>query len=55
MRRLKLQPGPVIGQLLDVIAEAQAEGTIHSREEAIWIAEEKLNELRPYPETWGKS
>jgi poly(A) polymerase len=55
MRRLQLQPGPVIGQLLDLIAEAQAEGTIHSKEEAVWLAEEKLNELRPYPETWSKS
>jgi len=45
MRRLKLQPGRVIGQLLDLIAEAQAEGTIHSKEEAIWLAEEKLNQL----------
>jgi poly(A) polymerase len=43
MRRLKLQPGPVIGQLLDLIAEAQAEGKIHSKEEALWFAEEQLN------------
>jgi len=45
MRRLKLQPGPVIGQLLDLIAEAQAEGTIHSKEEAFWLAEEKIHEM----------
>jgi poly(A) polymerase len=43
MRRLKLQPGPIIGQLLDLIAEAQAEGKIHSKEEALWFAEEQLN------------
>jgi poly(A) polymerase len=55
MRRLKLQPGPVIGQLLDLSAEAQAEGTIHSKEEAFWFAEEKLNQLILYPETWGNS
>jgi len=55
MRRLKLPPGPVIGQLLDLISEAQAEGAIHSREEAVWFAGEKLNQLRPYPETSGSS
>ena len=42
MRRLNLTPGPIIGQLLDQIAEAQAEGTVHSKEEALWYAEEKL-------------
>ncbi len=42
MRRLKLAPGPIIGQLLDLISEAQAEGKIHSKEEAIWFAEEHL-------------
>ena len=45
MRRLKLQPGPIIGQLLDLIAEAQAEGTIHSKEEAVWFAEEKVHNI----------
>src|SRR6266446_901056 len=44
MRRLKLQPGPIIGQLLEHIAEAQAEGLVHSKEEAIWLAEEKLSQ-----------
>jgi putative nucleotidyltransferase with HDIG domain len=42
MRRLKLKPGPLIGQLLEYIAEAQAEERIHSKEEALWLAEEKL-------------
>jgi poly(A) polymerase len=42
MRRLKLEPGPVVGQLLDLISEAQAEGKIHSKEEALWFAEEHL-------------
>lgn len=45
MRRLKLTPGPQIGQLLDLIAEAQAEGTIHSKEEALWLAEERVHEM----------
>jgi poly(A) polymerase len=42
MRRLKLKPGPIVGQLLDLISEAQAEGKIHSKEEAVWFAEEHL-------------
>jgi len=42
IRRLKLEPGPIVGQLLDLISEAQAEGKIHSKEEAIWFAEEHL-------------
>jgi putative nucleotidyltransferase with HDIG domain len=42
MRRLKLEPGPIVGQLLDLISEAQAEGKIHSKEEALWFAEEYL-------------
>jgi poly(A) polymerase len=42
MRRLKLEPGPLVGQLLEAIAEAQSEGLIHSKEEALWLAEEQL-------------
>ncbi len=42
MRRLKLEPGPLVGQLLEAIAEAQSEGLIHSKEEALWLAEEHL-------------
>lgn len=44
MKRLKLSPGPVVGVLLEQIAEAQAEGLIHSKEDALWFAEEKLYE-----------
>jgi len=44
MRRLKLAPGPHVGQLLEQIAEAQAEGRIHSREEALWLAEEQYKQ-----------
>jgi poly(A) polymerase len=40
MKRLKLSPGPIVGELLELIAEAQAEGRIHSKEEALWLAEE---------------
>jgi putative nucleotidyltransferase with HDIG domain len=42
--RLKLTPGPIIGQLLEAIAEAQAEGSIHSKEDALWLAHEKLQQ-----------
>jgi poly(A) polymerase len=44
MHRYNLQPGPVIGRLLEAIAEAQAEGTVHSRVEAFWLVEEKLHD-----------
>ena len=42
IRRLNLTPGPIIGQLLEAIAEAQTEGKLHSKEEALWLAEELL-------------
>ncbi len=45
MRRLKLEPGPLVGQLLEAIAEAQSEGAISSKEEALWLAEERLQNL----------
>jgi poly(A) polymerase len=42
MSRLKLTPGPLIGQLLELIAEAQTDGTVHSREEALLLAREYI-------------
>jgi tRNA nucleotidyltransferase/poly(A) polymerase len=42
IHRLNLTPGPIIGQLLEAIAEAQTEGKLHSKEEALWLAEEIL-------------
>lgn len=45
IRRLNLERGPIIGTLLEQIAEAQAEGLIHSKDEALWFAEEKLHQL----------
>ncbi len=42
MHRLHIAPGPLVGYLLEQIAEAQAEGIIHSKEEALWLAEERL-------------
>jgi poly(A) polymerase len=47
MSRLKLQPGPLLGQLLEVIAEAQADGVVHSREEALLLASEYLQRQTP--------
>lgn len=44
MSRLKVTPGPLIGRLLEIIAEAQAEGRIFSREEAILLAKEYIRE-----------
>jgi len=45
MRRLNITPGPLVGKLLDQIAEAQAEGLVHSKEEALWLAEELLDKI----------
>ena len=42
MHRLELEPGPQVGQLLDLIAEAQAEGRVSSKEEAVWLAEDAM-------------
>jgi len=47
MRRLKLEPGPLVGQLLEYIAEAQVEGLVHSKEEVLQLAEEKLQHISP--------
>jgi poly(A) polymerase len=44
IHRLKLAPGPIVGQLLEYIAEAQAEGAIHSKEEALWFVQDKLQQ-----------
>jgi tRNA nucleotidyltransferase/poly(A) polymerase len=49
MRRLQLEPGPQVGQLLELIAEAQAEGRIHSKEEAVWLAEDARTIARDGP------
>ena len=42
MSRLKLQPGPLVGRVLEMLAEAQADGVIQSREEALFLAKEYL-------------
>jgi poly(A) polymerase len=45
MRELKLQPGRMIGQLLEVIREGQATGKVGTREEAFNLAREELQKL----------
>jgi tRNA nucleotidyltransferase/poly(A) polymerase len=45
MQRFHLQPGPKIGQILEYISEAQSEGLIHSRTDAIWFIEDKLRDI----------
>jgi hypothetical protein len=39
-----LQPGPRIGEVLELVREAQASGEIHSREEALDLVRERLAE-----------
>jgi poly(A) polymerase len=42
MHRYNLSPGPLIGRLLDAIAEAQTDGIVHSKSDAFWLVEEIL-------------
>jgi len=42
MAELSLEPGPLVGQLLDAIAEAQADGHISTREQALDLARRAL-------------
>ena len=42
MKALGLGPSKEIGRLLSMIQEAQAAGEIHSREEAVALARQKL-------------
>jgi poly(A) polymerase len=45
MRHFTLDPGPLVGQLLEYIADAQAEGRVHSKADALWLVEEKLSQI----------
>jgi len=47
MRELNLQPGKVIGQLLEAIREAQATGQVATREQALDLARQELRKLDP--------
>ena len=46
MRELNLQPGPLIGTLLEAVREAQAVGEVSTREQALELARRRLVESR---------
>lgn len=46
MQRFNLEPGPLVGQVLESIAEQQAEGHVRSKEEAWWFIEETFGMKR---------
>jgi tRNA nucleotidyltransferase/poly(A) polymerase len=43
MAKLGLRPGPIIGELLELIRESQAAGEVHSAEEALQLAQTHLD------------
>jgi hypothetical protein len=45
MKELGLQPGRIVGQLLEAIREGQATGKIETREQAIDLAREQLKDI----------
>jgi poly(A) polymerase len=45
METFHLQPGPLIGRLLEVVREAQAVGEVTTREEALALARGVLDEM----------
>lgn len=45
IRELNLQPGPMIGELLEAVAEAQFLGTIHTRDEALNLARQTTEQV----------
>lgn len=48
MQSLSLSPGPLIGELLEIVREAQAAGEIKTREDALALAKkEMLNKITP--------
>jgi tRNA nucleotidyltransferase/poly(A) polymerase len=46
MRELNLEPGRIIGQLLEAIREGQATGKIESRDQALGYAREQLKDIQ---------
>jgi hypothetical protein len=44
MRELRLEPGPVVGRMLELIREAQATGNVESRQDALELARRWLAE-----------
>jgi hypothetical protein len=43
LREFELPPGPQIGELLEVVREAQASGEVHTREEALALLRSRLS------------
>lgn len=54
MDELGITPGPDVGQILDAIREAQATGMIHTREEAMDLARDWVQEQRRDSQTNGE-
>jgi hypothetical protein len=46
IEHLGLDPGPLVGRILEAVIEAQALGEIHNRGEALTLAERTLPGLR---------
>lgn len=42
IHRFNLSPSPLIGKLLEAVADAQTDGLVRSRNEAFWFLEEKI-------------
>ena len=45
MKELNIQPGRIIGQLLEAIREGQATGKISTREDAMVFARDEMSRL----------
>ncbi len=46
IQHFQIQPGPIIGQLLELLSEAQTERKVQSKTEALWFVEEQLKLLQ---------
>ena len=44
MDHLALEPGPLVGEILTAVTEAHASGEIHTREEALALAEQTVSD-----------
>ena len=49
IRKFNLEQGPIIGQLLEQIAEARADGLLQSKDDAFWFVQERLEALQGNP------
>ncbi len=45
MRELALEPGPLLGELLDAVHEAQEDGEVSTRQEALALARRLLHDM----------